>query len=128
MANFTNNTAFKNEKENGIIVGCEHEGYRFGLHVWVDNSEKEGITLRTTLDDSPNSLILVTVSPEDFIEPTVTYSDDKTYCYVTFNNNSLHIKLESEGVVLDVWDCEDDQNGSIDTNYIFYNELLEVAD
>lgn len=123
MTHFTNNTQFNNQTEKGMIIGFSHEGKRFGLHVWVDNSEPDNVLLRTTLDGNPDSLILVTVELSDFTSPDVSYSEDKTYCYVTFNNNSLHIKLDDEGVVLDVWDSQNDEHGSIDTSYFFYTDL-----
>jgi hypothetical protein len=101
------------------------------LNVWVDTmdtDEMAQLTLRATLNNGADSLILCTVENSDNRAPVVTYSDDKTYCYVTFDKHALHVKLEGEGLVLDVWETDAGGDGSIDTNYVLYQELPEYAD
>ena len=101
----------------------DFSGSKATLNVWCDNEEGNTI-LRTTLNNSADSLLLVIVEKADFKQPSVTYSDDKTYCYVRFASNTLHIKLEDEGIVLDVWN-DGNEHESVDTNYVFYEELQE---
>lgn len=111
--------------QKGIDIVVSDEGYSITLNVFCDVSERDNPTIRVSVNGGADNLILVSVNADDFKEPGVSFSEDKSYCYVVFSNNGVHIKLEDEGVVLDVWDSSNDIDGAIDTNYIFFSEFSE---
>lgn len=118
-------TDFKLQK--GCYISINDGDTETILSVWCDTSEDNNTTLRVT-ENYDNEILIVTVDHADFTRPTISYSDDNSYCYVTFNNHSVHIKLADEGVVFDVWDSENDEEGSVESTYLFYDELAAKED
>ena len=116
----SNLTDFIDQK--GCDVTIERGGKLTVFSVWCDAIEPTHRTVRVMQNDSDGELLIVTVEESDYKVPSVTYSDNKSYCYITFNSVSIHIKLEDEGVVVDVWDSSD-AIAAVDTTYLFYNEL-----
>lgn len=122
-AKYSSTKKIDNAHQKGFDINVELEGNTTTFSAWCDIMDKDNPTIRVSVNHGAEHLILVSVEQEDFKTPEVTYSEDKKYCYITFKNNSLHIKLDDEGIVFDVWDKTDDENGSIDTNYVLYQEF-----
>lgn len=110
------------ERQKGCNITIKSEDTETLFNIWCDTLEADQTTIRVT-ENNDGELLIVTASNVDFKLPTVSYSDDKTFCYITFYNNSVHIKLNEEGIVFDVWDSTDEENGSIESTYLYYGEL-----
>ena len=121
----TKQTNFRNQK--GVDINVENEGVSTVFNVWCDTIDIDNPSIRVAINNDRETPIFVSVEDSDFKEPEVSYSDDKSHCYVTFDNYSLHIKLAHEGIVFDVWDKTDNENGSIDSTFVYYNELEEAV-
>ena len=115
----SNLTDFIDQK--GCDVTIERGGKLTVFSVWCDAIEPAERTVRVRQNDE-RELLIVTVDKLDYKVPSVTYSDNKSYCYITFNSVSVHLNLDDEGVVVDVWDSPD-AIAVVDTTYLFYNEL-----
>jgi hypothetical protein len=115
------------DKQKGVDIDIEHNGEVTTFNVWCDIIDTDNPIIRTSINNGSDSLILTSVEMADFKEPDVSYSDDKTYCYVTYASNSLHIKIDDEGIVLDVWD-QNNEDCSVDTIYVLFDELAEYGD
>lgn len=125
IAKFLSVIPFSFEKQKGVNLQVEYEGELTTFNVWADSTDEDNPTIRVRINNEADNLLITTVEHDDIKEPVVTFSDDRSYSYVTFNKTSLHIKLGDEGVVLDVWDANSDINGSIDSNYVLYQEFEE---
>ena len=116
----SNLTDFSCQKGCDVTIeSCE--GKLTVFSVWCDAIEPAERTVRVRQNDE-RELLIVTVDKLDYKVPSVTYSDNKSYCYITFNSVSVHLNLDDEGVVVDVWDSPD-AIAVVDTTYLFYNEL-----
>tara|TARA_B100000809_G_scaffold240744_1_gene263340 strand:+ start:829 stop:1215 length:387 start_codon:yes stop_codon:yes gene_type:complete len=114
------------DDQKGANITLEIDGNESVFSVWIDVLDEGNTTLRV-IQDFEEDILTYTVEPEDFKIPEVTYSDDKAYCYITFNGHSVHIKLDDECVVFDVWDSSD-EDGAVDSTYIDYNKLIDEDD
>jgi hypothetical protein len=94
------------------------------LSVFCDSLESDNVRIKVLHGHKEEELLNVTVEQSNYKAPSVSFSDNGLYCYVAFDNCVVHIHITDEGVVIDVWDdkCED---GSIDTTYLFDEELFE---
>ncbi|MDK9793795.1 hypothetical protein [Vibrio sp. D431a] len=113
-------TNFSNQK--GTNIGFSHDHHSHVLNVFVDNTECP-TTLRVCHNDDSSAIILTNVSNDEYKEPVVAFSEDKAYCYVTFRNVELHVKIDDESLVFDVWDKTNDE--CIDTNTLGYEDIEE---
>ena len=116
-------TEYANGNQKGANVKITTEAGELEVKVWVDFDKV--YNLRTEIEGHDDFDMIVKVNKLDHVTPKITYSDDSKYCYITFNNNSLHINIADEGIVLDVWDSEDDLDGSRDSTYIYFGEIAE---
>jgi hypothetical protein len=126
MNNFKPEELVDYEDQKGANITLEIEGNESVFSVWIDILEEGNTTLRV-IHDFEDDILVHTVELEDFKIPEVTYSDDKTYCYITFNGHSVHVKLDDECVVFDVWDSSN-EDGTANSTYIGYNELINEDD
>jgi hypothetical protein len=126
-------TTFKPEEltdyddQKGANITLDIDGHDAVFSVWIDVLDEDNTTLRI-IQDFEDDILVHTVEAEDFTLPNVTYSEEKVYCYVTFNHYAVHIKLDDEGVCFDVWDSTDDEDGAADTTYIEFDELRDEED
>jgi hypothetical protein len=110
------------ENQKGANITLEIKGNETVFNVWIDDIDEGNTTLRV-IQDFEDDILVHIVHLEDFKIPLVTYSDDKAYCYVTFNDYSVHLKLDDECITFDIWNSTDDENGSVATTYVEYNEF-----
>jgi hypothetical protein len=118
-------TEFSIGDQKGANIKISTESGELEIKAWVDYDEV--YNLRTEIEGHDGFDMVIQVDKSDHITPKITYSDDKKYCYVAFKSNSLHIHIADEGVILDVWDCNDDQDGSVESTYIYFDEIAEQA-
>lgn len=117
-------TTFPNQLGSQIALSIDD--VTVNLNVFVCSID--GVTLKTGLEDSDELYLSVTVPEINFKQPQTDVSEDGTYYFVKFEHIEVHIKLADEGVVVDVWDQNDTSNGSLDSTYAFYDELLPEED
>ncbi|WP_415912472.1 hypothetical protein [Neptuniibacter sp. QD37_11] len=115
------NTQYQNKRGMDVEIQVS-EGCAVKASVYVDTTES--IVLRVQVGD--DRVLDVAVCAAAYVQAEVSYSDDLSYCYLKFGVFEVHIKLESEGVVFDVWEIDGADGECIDTGYLF-DEDLEVA-
>jgi len=114
-------TDFEKQKGANVqIIGDEGSAL---LNVWADIIDNDDPRFFVTLNND-NELLIVNVDTSEFKLPDISFSDDRTYCYLKFNKCQVHIKLEGEGVVIDVWDMTDPtEEEVINSTYSYWSEL-----
>jgi hypothetical protein len=112
-------TQFAGQK--GCDISIVHKGEESTFNVWCDTLEPAHSTIRVT-HNNDIELLVVTVDKADFTLPTITYSDDELYCYLTFSHHCVHIQLDDEAILFDVRDLTDGKDDPIDSVYFRYNE------
>lgn len=97
-------------KGANITLNIKGEDYHFNVEVNRLPATEDNRLLR--INHNLDSEVLVhIVKSGDFKIPTVTYSDDKTHCYVTFYNYSVHIKLDDTScIIFEVINPSHDEN------------------
>lgn len=110
----------------GVNIHINSDKLTSFLSVFSDGVETDNITIKVLHGDSEDELINTSVPVGECINPTISYSDDKSYCYVKFVTSEVHIKLTEEGIIIDLWDSNDSENGSVDTSYLYDNEFFDT--
>lgn len=117
-----NTTSFNKQEGVNLLIGTESGDLKVSIFVCTI----EGSQLKVEFEDHPYFNLDVSVNEAEFTKPTVSYSDDKSFCYVKFGQISVHVKIGDEGVIFDVWDSDDEENGTIDSTYIHYSEINDL--
>lgn len=110
---------------NVTVANGEDQGM---LTFWVDTIEQDNPRIFTQLNQDEN-ILNTTVVLSDNKMPEVSFSEDRTYCYIKYDIHQVHVKLEDEGVVVDIWMiCDSDAEQIIDSTYLEWNELYKEAE
>jgi hypothetical protein len=117
MGNFKNVVRTDYFRQVGATLDLKHGESTVGLKAYVCTIEEP----RLFVDVGEDRLLsmVVGVDGRAFVPPVVTYSDDKSYVYLTFSYISLEIKADDEGFVFDVWDKDCQEDGSLESTYLF---------
>lgn len=112
------------------------------LHeVWADSWKEGGVTVQIAIKGSvlsvscakraepshSHDLITFHIGNDDDSEPAElcpSVSDCGDYLYVKSRDFEVHVKLEAEGLVVDIYDSNDE---NLDTASILYDDILEAA-
>ena len=122
MKKFISATPTVSANQLGFAIAISLGTVSTTLNVFACNIDE--FTIRTQIDDSDELTTITSVKESNFVKPQVTLSEDGSYQYVKFGDVEVHIKLEDEGIVVDVWDTTDNENGSINTSYAFDGDLM----
>lgn len=118
------NTDFDNQKGADISI-CNGEQSSL-LNVWVDNIEKDDVRIFVTHENN-DELLRIMLDSSEFKLPEISYSEDRSYCYLTFNDVQIHIKLEGEGIIIDAWDMsEPSYEEVLDSTAIEWDEFYGI--
>lgn len=108
------------------LVGFNSPVGEILLDVVTDNTAEP--VLRVGWKGHDEALLLADVDNSEMVAPTITESNDGTYLYLKFNTCEVHIKAESEGLVMDVWEMQGDDPEWITTAAIAFCDIDEGDD
>jgi len=128
MKQFQEVVITNSSKQKGASVPIANTEHSATLNVCVDIAETNEPSITVKLNNKEQVLFTDT-SMEEFVLPTISFSDDRTYCYLIFTDFQVHIKIECEGVIIDVWllDKSDDEQ-VVESTYLYWEELFGLED
>ncbi|MGR5448546.1 hypothetical protein ACP3V3_01935 [Vibrio sp. PNB22_3_1] len=126
-AQFTHYQSFEQTDQKGFHIGFVHNRHTHKICVWADTIEMRNPTIRATLNNHEEQAIICTVDPCDMVKPNLTLTLDGQYAIVIFKRHVMQIKLDLEGITLDIINPKNDYE-IIDSLHTLYSELptLEI--
>lgn len=120
MPRFVNVTPAEYENQKGVDIEIQCPGDQLiTINVYVDVIEE--CLLKAEMDGEV--LLHTSIDAASYVPALFSFSDDETYLYVKYDRHELHIKLEGEGIVLDVWEMQGQEGECIDTSNLMFAEL-----
>ncbi len=102
------------KKVDGLLAFTE-------VKAWIDTVD--GIKLRVKADDGPELIVIEAQEANLNCTPEVTSVHNGRYTYLRFYTLEVHIKLDDEGIIIDVWEMPDG-GFSLGTAAIDYSDIM----
>lgn len=114
-------------EQKGADVYVSDDNQTRVLSVWMDKIDPADSRVFVALD-TEETLLSVSMFTVSLKMPELSFSEDLKYCYLKFGECEVHIKLDDEGVVVDVWDMSSEPEDVVESASLFYVDLFESED
>lgn len=116
------------EKQIGVVLDIRIKGLPVELSVLVDTAEESVLKTQFTHSNGAFGEVMgVYVTSEDAKPPSTLIEEQGKSAYVQFDSVFVTVRLAENGVIIDVYDLDENNENVLDSCFAEYSELLSQA-